>query len=266
MSILKQLVFFLWGGIKKILKFLFVPYRNLSLRYAQYLLWEFSIGIILAIIFSQYRESILQYTMFIFVHLFFFSALYWWLTFMYFRRNKKGSKLERDIKYEGFLHEYSDINEVIEAVHNLKIKIIDWARNDQNTENDENVKNDEKKVLKKVKLLRIYYKSSSAKKVLEYLTNTSIGIILGLISGLILKPEVMDFIKNIFKDSFNHISDSIINYVNGGTLLITGLMIVSKILVQNHRVTRMYQLYDEVLDSVVEDLEEELKTEDNLGA
>ncbi|MBO3767279.1 hypothetical protein J5M76_20135, partial [Bacillus subtilis] len=92
------------------------------------------------------------------------------------------------------------------------------------------------------------------------------GIILGLISGLILKPEVMDFIKNIFKDSFNHISDSIINYVNGGTLLITGLMIVSKILVQNHRVTRMYQLYDEVLDSVVEDLEEELKTEDNLGA
>lgn len=123
-----------------------------------------------------------------------------------------------------------------------------------------------KKVLKKVKLLRIYYKSSSAKKVLEYLTNTSIGIILGLISGLILKPEVMDFIKNIFKDSFNHISDSIINYVNGGTLLITGLMIVSKILVQNHRVTRMYQLYDEVLDSVVEDLEEELKTEDNLGA
>ncbi|MCA1213857.1 hypothetical protein LC728_05605 [Bacillus amyloliquefaciens] len=251
MDILKKLIIFLWFCIKKFFSFLFIHSKSYPVRYGQYLLWELSIGILLAIIVSQYRESILQYTFFIFGNLFFFTGIYWMLTLIYNSRNKKGKKLERDIKYEGFLHEYSDINDVIAEVDNLKVKIIEWAGKDES---------DTKKVLKKVKTLRIYYKSSSTKKAQEYLTNTSIGIILGLISGLILKPEVMGFIKDLFKDSYNLISDSMINYINGGTLLITGLMIGSKILIQNHRVTRLSQLYEEVLEDVVTDLEEEIKS------
>ncbi|MCY8912540.1 hypothetical protein MOE47_05880 [Bacillus atrophaeus] len=253
MNILKQLVFYLWVVVKAIFKFLFVLSRNYSLRYAQYLLWEFTIGIALAIIFRPNSELIIQYTVFLFMNLLFYSSLFWLLTFLYKWRYRKSRKFEKDLKYDGFLHNCTDINDVIAEIDNLKASIIEWAGADKNT------------ALKKVKTLRIYYKSSTTKKAEDFLANTSIGIILGLISGLILKPDVMNAIKSLYGNEYSLISDSMMNYINALTLLITGLMIASKILIENHRVTKSTQLYEEVLEDVVTDLEDEIKSESNLG-
>nr|WP_206761653.1 MULTISPECIES: hypothetical protein [Bacillus amyloliquefaciens group] len=240
--------------MKKIFKFLFIPSRNYSVKYAQYLLWEFAIGIGLAIIFKQNTELIIQYTVFLFMNLLIFSCLFWCLTFLYKLRYRKSRAFERDLKYEGFLHDCSDIDDVISEVDNLKESINDWAGTDKHT------------ALQKVKTLRIYYKSSTTKKAEDFLTNTSIGVILGLISGLILKPEVMDTIKSVYGNTFNLISNAMINYINAITLLMMGLMIASKILIETHRLTRSAQLYEEVLESVVAELEEKIKNENSLGA
>ncbi|MFK8317286.1 hypothetical protein ACI701_12130, partial [Bacillus velezensis] len=65
---------------------------------------------------------------------------------------------------------------------------------------------------------------------------------------------------------FNLISNAMINYINAITLLMMGLMIASKILIETHRLTRSAQLYEEVLESVVAELEEKIKNENSLGA
>ncbi|MCY8074261.1 hypothetical protein [Bacillus haynesii] len=248
MTVIKKILFCLWCVIRKTMMFVFIPSRNFSVVLIQSITWVLLVGMSLAWI--QRSAKIVETTFFLSYNILLVSLIYWVLTFQSYLKNKKDRLYLKVPNRKQYIHENSKINDVIAEIEALKKSINNWAGI-----------NNRDLALERLKLLRMYFKVSSGKKEIKLLNNSIVAVILGVFSSIIFNKDIMNYIKG---NHFRLVDESFINYANGITLLLIGIIIVGKFLIESHRFNKQNELYEDILNNLILEHEEKpVKTENN---
>ncbi|MFP7347439.1 hypothetical protein [Bacillus safensis] len=242
-------MFYLLVMIKKTMIFIFIPSKNFSVRLIQLITWGISICIILLLF--HVSMEVIEVIIFLLFNLFYFSVNYWIATFVFYLNSRNDPIYIRNLKSNDFMHEIPQTNDVILEIQKIKKSIKEWAGN----ENKE-------QAIERLKLLRIFDKVSSDKKRFNFFTNSIITLILGLTASVILNKDIIKYLN--YTNGATSIDENLINYANGVTILLLGLMYASKFLVLGHRINKKNELYEEILNSLILEIEEKkVETENN---
>lgn len=242
MTVLKKILFYLWRLIRKIVIFVFFPTQNFSHLLIQSIILVPSVGVSLGMILRS--GKIIEITGFLLSNILLLSLLYWVLTFLSHLSGRKDPIYVKTSEQKPFSHEISKINDIIAVMEDIKKSLKEWAETDRD------------QTLERLKLLRIYNKVSSGKKKLNFFANSIIAAILGLTTSIIFNKDIMNCIKKINGGKLKLVDDNFIYYASGTTVFLLGLIIAGHILIQSHRINKQSELYEEILDELILELEE----------
>ncbi|MER3124492.1 hypothetical protein ABQG68_03670 [Bacillus pumilus] len=238
MKILKKILFYLFWMIKKIMVFLIVPSKNYSMRNFQL--------IILVILVREFAVFLktpnVEFLSFLLRNIIIFSMINWFATLVLYVISRKDPIFMKSKEISPFTHENSNVNNIIFQIENLKKSLEKWAGDD------------EEKALKNLKLLRILDKVNADKKRYNFFINSTITFTLGLTATIIFNKDVMKVLNS--KIGSTSIDENLIYYTNGFTLSLIGIMLASKFLILGHNINRINELYEEVLNNLILEIEE----------
>lgn len=238
MKILKKILFYLFWMIKKFMVFLIVPSKNNSTRNFQLI-----IQVILVREFAIFLKfPNVEFLSFLLRNIIIFSMINWLATLILYLISRKDPIFMKSKEISPFTHENSNVNNIIFQIENLKKSLKKWAGDD------------EEKALKNLKLLRILDKVNADKKRFNFFINSTITFILGLTATIIFNKDVMKVLNS--KIGTTSIDENLIYYTNGFTLSLIGIMLASKLLILGHNINRINELYEEVLNNLILEIEE----------
>lgn len=238
MKILKKILFYLFWMIKKFMVFLIVPSKKYSTRNFQLI-----IQVILVRKFAVFLKfPNVEFLSFLLRNIIIFSMINWFATLVLYLISRKDPIFMKSEEISPFTHENSNINNIIFQIENLKKSVKKWAGDD------------EEKALKNLKLLRILDKVNADKKRYNFFINSTITFILGLTATIIFNKDVMKVLNS--KIGPTSIDENLIYYTNGFTLSLIGIMLASKLLILGHNINRINELYEEVLNNLILEIEE----------
>lgn len=250
MTVLKKILFYLWCVIRKTVIFVFIPTQNFSHLLIQSIILVPSVGVSLGMILRS--GKIIEITGFLLSNILMLSLLYWVLTFLSHLSGRNDPIYVKTSEQKPFSHEISKINDIIAVMEEIKKSLKEWAGIDRD------------QALERLKLLRIYNKVSSGKKNLNFFSNSIIAAILGLTTSIIFNKDIMNCIKKINGDKLKLVDENLIFYASGTTLFFFGLIISAHILIHSHRMNKQSELYEEILNKLILELEEKpVETENN---
>lgn len=221
--------------------FLVVPSKNNSMRLFQLILQV--ILVIWILIFLKFPKGVIEVLIFLLGNLITFSIINWLANLTLYLKSIKDPIFVKSKEITPFSHEISNINNIIFQIENIKKSIKKWAGTD-----------DEEKALKNLKLLRILDKVNTDKRRFNFFVNATITFIFGLTASIILNKDVMEYLNS--KIGETSIDENFIYYTNGVTLFLIGLMIASKFLIIGHNINKRNELYEEVLNDLILEIEE----------
>ncbi|CAF1747968.1 hypothetical protein NRS6084_02304 [Bacillus subtilis] len=250
MTVLKKILFYLWCVIRKTVIFVFIPTQNFSHLLIQSIILVPSVGVSLGMILRS--GKIIEITGFLLSNILMLSLLYWVLTFLSHLSGRNDLIYVKTSEQKPFSHEISKINDIIAVMEEIKKSLKEWAGIDRD------------QALERLKLLRIYNKVSSGKKNLNFFSNSIIAAIFGLTTSIIFNKDIMNCIKKINGDKLKLVDENLIYYASGTTLFLFGLIISAHILIHSHRMNKQSELYEEILNKLILELEEKpVETENN---
>ncbi|WP_159145479.1 hypothetical protein [Bacillus altitudinis] len=147
-------------------------------------------------------------------------------------------------KQKDYPHQYSEISKAVENIDEIEVSVMKWAKENYN-----------QNALEKLKSLNLYHRVSSGRKDLDFLYNSLIAVIFGVITTVIFNPDIMNTYKTYISERFPLVNEYVIYYMNGVTIFFCGVIVSLYFLKEKHLMNRKTELYESILDRVISKLE-----------
>lgn len=233
---LKKGVKYVWSRIKQML----IPSKNLSVFHGQLCFYLFFITLVGLMI----NQSLFEYSLFFFSNILTVSFAHWSFAYLSFLKFKKDPLYFKVVKQKDYPHQYPEISKAVENIDEIEVSVMKWAKENYN-----------QNALEKLKSLNLYHRVSSGRKDLDFLYNSLIAVILGVITTVIFNSDIMNTYKTHISERFPLVNEYVIYYMNGVTIFFCGVIVSLYFLKEKHLMNRKTELYESILDRVISKLE-----------
>jgi len=227
--------------IYRILKKIFVPSKKLSVFFAQLCMYLFLIALVGVLINQTW---IIEYSGFFLSSIIDIAFIYWLFSYFSFLKFRKDPLYFKVAKQKDYPHQYSEISKAVENIDEIEVSVMKWAKENYN-----------QNALEKLKSLNLYHRVSSGRKDLDFLYNSLIAVIFGVITTVIFNPDIMNTYKTYISERFPLVNEYVIYYMNGVTIFFCGVIVSLYFLKEKHLMNRKTELYESILDRVISKLE-----------